>query len=274
MRDIIMFIILTCTSLFAMAGSVDHHHPKFANPDVRSNDNFVTIRAGSFQMGSPVSEANRDSDESLHEVTITKDFSIQTTVVTQAQYFLAIGCNPSHFQKRSYCGNDYVEINGASLCPNNPVEQVSWEDAQDFIAKLNLADSDYSYRLPTEAEWEFSARGGTQTAYWYGNDANRLGDYVWFNGSQTHAVGSKPANQYGLYDAQGNVGQWVQDLYVKDLGSSHQTDPVGATTGSLRVVRRSFWYDPAYNVRAASRHYGVPWERFYAYGFRLVRTAK
>ena len=238
---------------------------------------FVTIKAGSFQMGSHASEANRKDDEDLHIVTISKDFSIQATVVTQKQYFLVMGHNPSYFKFRSDCSNDYVEINKTALCPNNPVENVSWTDTQDFIAKLNAFDSNYSYRLPTEAEWEFSTRGGTQTMYWYGNEVDKLSDYAWFDENsknQTHAVKSKPANQYGLYDAHGNVWQWVQDWYKISLGSLHQNDPVGAASGPFRVVRGGSWSFNAPHLRAAGRGLDFPTDRSNDVGFRLVRTAK
>ena len=130
--------------------AADRPHPKFANPDVRNSNNFVKIKAGKFKMGTPSSESNREDDETLHAVTITRDFEMQSTVVTQAQYFLVMGNNQSDFKNRSYCSSDYVEINGTSLCPNHPVENVSWNDAQDFINKLNATDADFSYRLPTE----------------------------------------------------------------------------------------------------------------------------
>lgn len=237
---------------------------------------FVKISAGSFKMGTPSSEDKRDYDEDLHEVTISHDFEVQSTVVTQAQYFLAMGYNPSYFKSSSYCSSDFVEINGTSMCPNNPVEQVSWQDAQDFIAKLNATDADYLYRLPTEAELEYAIRAGSQTAYWYGNDADRLGDYAWFDGnsgSKTHAVGSKPANPWGLYDAHGNVWQWASDWYGK-YSTSRQVDPTGAASGSGRVFRGGGWYSYARYLRSGIRFYFDPGGRYYNVGFRLVRAHK
>ncbi len=237
---------------------------------------FVKVKAGSFQMGSPSSESGRYSDEDLHEVTISRDFEIQSTVVTQAQYFLAMGYNPSSFKSKNYCPGDYVEINGTSLCPNNPVEQVSWNDAQEFIAKLNSTDAAYLYRLPTEAEWEYSARAGSQAAYWFGNDPNRLGDYAWFygnSGDQTHAVGSKGANSWGLYDASGNVWQWTSDWYGK-YSTSRQTDPRGASSGSGRVLRGGSWNDNAQDLRSGARGSLDAGYRNYVVGFRLLRTSR
>ena len=257
--------------------AADIPHPKFANPDARSSDNFVKIKAGTFKMGTPSSETNRDNDETLHTVTITRDFEMQATVVTQAQYFLAMEYNPSGVKHRSYCPSDYVEINGTSLCPNHPVVQVSWNDAQDFINKLNATDADFSYRLPTEAETEYAIRAGTQSAYWFGDSADRLGDYAWFNGNSgnhTHAVGTKPANPWGLYDASGNVWQWVSDRYSDKLPSSHQTDPVGAASDSDRMIRGGGWYDGAQYLRSGFRNSRDPGFRYDFVGFRLVRTAK
>ena len=228
-------------------------------------------------MGSPSCETDRDSDETLHAVTITRDFEMQSTVVTQAQYFLAMGYNPSGFKNRSYFSSDCLEINGTSLCPNHPVENVSWNDAQDFINKLNATDTDYSYRLPTEAELEYAIRAGTQSAYWFGDDADSLGDYAWFDGNsgaQTHEVGTKPANSWGLYDASGNVSQWVSDWYSDKLSSSNQTDPVGSASGSYRVVRGGGWGYGARLLRSGYRGNGVPGYRYDNVGFRLVRTAK
>ena len=275
MKKIVLLGLIFFLPLFSFA--TDISYPSFANPEVRSNDNFVKIKAGSFQMGSPSCETDRDSDETLHAVTITRDFEMQSTVVTQAQYFLAMGYNPSDFKNRGYCSSDYVEINGTSLCPNHPVEQVSWNDAQDFINKLNATDVDFSYRLPTEAEAEYSIRAGTQSAYWFGDGADRLGDYAWFDGNsgnQTHAVGTKPANPWGLYDASGNVWQWVSDWYSDKLSSSNQTDPVGSASGSFRVLRGGSWLSFARYLRSGYRFYGVPGVRYDSVGFRLVRTAK
>jgi len=135
---------------------------------------FVKIPRGSFQMGSPNSEANRSDGETLHTVTISHDFEMAVTDTTQLQWFDVMGNNPSYFKSQQYCQSDYISMNGTDLCPNNPVEQVSWDDAQAFIAKLNKGNDGYTYRLPTEAEWEYAAPAGTQTAYYFGDDATQL----------------------------------------------------------------------------------------------------
>lgn len=251
-----------------------YSHPKFANPDIRSNDNFVFIKAGKFEMGTLTDV--KGHDETLHRVIISKDFEMQTTAVTQGQYLLVMGYNPSYFKKNKYCKNDYIQIDGIEICPNNPVESVSWEDAQSFINKLNTKDNQYQYRLPTEAEWEYSANSDY---YWYLDEGN-VGDYTWYlknSEFHTHIVGTKPANPFGLYDMLGNVYQWVQDWYGAYL-SSPQIDPTGPATGTTRVFRGSSWQSfysgKLGDVRVANRVKREPSDRMNVLGFRLVRTLK
>ncbi len=237
---------------------------------------FVGVRAGTFQMGSPASEKNRESDEIAHSVTLTKDFEIQQTEVTQAQWFLVMGYNPSSFKSKDSCPEDYLEINGTALCPNHPVETVSWNDTQEFIKKINQGNDGYSYRLPTEAEWEYAARSGTQTAYSFGDDSGYLREYGWYyenSGNRTHAVGSKKGNSNDLYDVHGNVWEWVQDWYA-GYPSSSQRDPMGGTSGSFRVLRGGSWSSGARYLRSAIRLDVGPGYRWSLVGFRLLRTAK
>ena len=122
-------------------------------------DDFIEVKAGAFVMGSPFAEKSRNQDEFPHLVFLTQDFQIQTTEVTQFQYFSVTGSNPSYFKEEKYCEFEYEVIDGISLCPNHPVEKVSWNDVQKFISQLNEKDDQYIYRLPTEAEWEYAARG-------------------------------------------------------------------------------------------------------------------
>lgn len=220
---------------------------------------FKRIPAGTFTMGSPSSEADRGSDEVQHQVTISQAFYMQTTEITQGQWRAVMGSNPSYF---SSCGDD---------CP---VEQVSWNDLQNFILYLNEMGQG-TYRLPTEAEWEYAARAGTTTAYSFGSNPNNLGSYGWYlsnASSTTHPVAQKLPNPWGLYDMYGNVWEWVQDWYGS-FTSSAVTDPQGASSGSDRVVRGGSWYRDPVSLRSANRDYGDPGNRGLGIGARVLRTA-
>jgi len=228
---------------------------------------FVLIPAGTFSMGSPPNEPGRGSNETLHQVTISKPFYMQTTLVTQGQWKKVKGGNPSNFKK---CGDD---------CP---VENVSWNDVQDFIKKLNQLEGDNKYRLPTEAEWEYAARAGTTTPFFTGNclstdEANYDGNYPLtdcpkgkFRG-KTVRVGSFTANAWGLYDMHGNVFEWCQDWYG-DYPSGEVTDPSGPSAGSGRVLRGGHWRTHARYCRSAYRDAITPDSRNDIVGFRLVMT--
>lgn len=240
------------------------------------NMQFVQIRPGSFMMGSPEGEADRYRNERLHLVQLTNGFEMQTTSVTQKQYFDVMGVNPSRFKDHANCPRTFVVVRGTPMCPNNPVEQVSYDDVQLFLSQLNAHHGNgYFYRLPTEAEWEYAARAGTSMAYSFGNDPSQLALYGWFSGNsgnQTHEVGQLRPNGFGLYDMHGNVWQWVQDLYADDYGSANQINPTGAASGPYRVFRGGSWGSSARALRSANRSYDVPAGRGSNLGFRLVRT--
>ena len=216
---------------------------------------FVRIPAGSFMMGSD----NGDSDEKpVHRVKISRSFYIQTTEVTQAQWKAVMGNNPSRFKG-----------------DNLPVERVSWNDAQEFIKRLNRKEGGSKYRLPTEAEWEYAARAGSTGAYCFGDDKSRLGDYAWYisnSGNKTHRVGAKKPNRWGLYDMHGNVWEWVQDRFGS-YSSSPSTDPSGPSSGTDRVDRGGGWSASAGHCRSANRVRGEPGLTDNDLGFRVARVA-
>ncbi len=170
---------------------------------------LVLIPKGTFMMGSPESEERRVGNETQHEVTISKDYYLGVTEVTQGQYEKVMGTNPSYFQKQ------IVRKSDTSMYP---VEQVSWGDAVEFCKKLSDLPEEKRagrvYRLPTEAEWEYACRAGGKTAYSFGASSNLLGDYAWFtenSSKQTNPVGQKKPNAWGLCDIHGSVWEWCSD---------------------------------------------------------------
>ncbi|WP_300675296.1 bifunctional serine/threonine-protein kinase/formylglycine-generating enzyme family protein [Desulfoluna sp.] len=217
---------------------------------------FVYIKPGTFMMGSPSGESGRDSDETQHRVTLSKGYYLQTTEVTQGQWKAVMGSNPSLFKN---CGDE---------CP---VENVSWEDAQTFIRKLNTREGGSHYRLPTEAEWEVGCRGGSETPYANGKSLSSLGWYDDNSGNKTHPVAQKRSNAWGLYDMHGNVYEWCQD-WSADYPSGNVTDPVGPSSGSRRVERGGSWGSRARSCRSANRSSVSLGSRSVDVGFRLART--
>ncbi len=224
---------------------------------------FVLIPAGSFMMGSPPEESGRKNDEKQHEVTISKPYYLQTIEVAQWQWEKVMGDNPSSFSKS---GDD------------RPVESVSWDDVQKFIKKLNEMEGNdkFKYRLPTEAEWEYACRANTRTLFYFGNTEEELKLLGWYHensGGQTHPVGEKEPNEFGLYDMHGNVWEWCQDWYDKHYyRMSSEENPLGPQTGADRVIRGGSWFLVAQYCRAANRFYFSPVNRFYDLGFRLARS--
>lgn len=209
---------------------------------------FCHIPAGTFRMG---------GIGNVHQVTISKDFYLGKYPVTQAQWEAVIGSNPSFFK-------------GAE----RPVETVSWEDCQQFIKKLNHQIGKSVYRLPTEAEWEYACRAGSITAYSFGDDDDRLGEYCWYDinsGGESHPVGQKIPNPWGLYDMHGNVWEWCQDWYTADYPAGTMTDPDGPPSSSDRVLRGGGWYDGARRCQSGFRSFFSPDFRNSFFGFRLVR---
>jgi formylglycine-generating enzyme required for sulfatase activity len=220
---------------------------------------------GNFTMGSPKSEKDRQDDEHQVLVRLTQGFWLAETECTQGQWQAVMGSNPSDFKG-----------------PKLPVETVSWDDAQEFIAKMNglkVLPTDWKWALPTEAQWEYACRAGTPTAFAFGDSlssrqANFNGNYPYGGGAkgpylkQTVDVGSYPANGWGLHDMHGNVWERCADWYGEKLRGG--VDPTGVSTGTDRVFRGGGWYFIGGGCRSAYRSGDPPDSRGYDLGFRLA----
>jgi formylglycine-generating enzyme required for sulfatase activity len=217
---------------------------------------MVLVPAGKFVMGSPKKEDGRDDDEAQHEVTLTKSYYMGKYEVTQEQWKAVMGKNPSYSKNAKY-----------------PVTDVSWNDCQEFIKKLN-AKTDGGYRLPTEAEWEYACRAGTSTAYSFGDeitpkDANLRYSEI----GKPIEVGSYNPNAFGLYDMHGNVWEWCEDWKV-NYPKGAVTDPKGPAKGEYRVLRGGSFVSHASTARSSNRSNDCsPTVRDDLVGFRLARTA-
>ena len=209
-------------------------------------------------MGSDSDEA-KDDEKPVHRVKITKPFYIGVYPVTQDQYKAVMGKNPSVFEGLS-----------------RPVETVSWEGAVEFCRKLSEMAGE-SYRLPTEAEWEYACRAGTTTEYYWGDEID--GAYCWYydnSGSKTRPVGKKKPNPWGLFDILGNVWEWCSDRFDIDqfedyYSRSPSRDPQGPSSGERRVLRGGPWFNYPWFLRVSLRSSYSPGDRFYSNGFRCLR---
>ena len=220
---------------------------------------FVLIPAGEFDMGSPSTERDRDNDEGpVHRIKISRPFYMGKYEVTQQQYYVVAKSKPSKFKQEG-----------------RPVENVSWDQADRFCRKLSKIKGG-SYRLPTEAEWEYACRAGSQDRFYFGDDLtySQIEQYAWYSensDSATHLVGEKKPNSFGLYDMHGNVWEWCGDWYAADYyRHSITVDPHGPYNGKSRVFRGGGWFHRARYCRSASRSSCEPvYIRNYV-GFRIV----
>jgi formylglycine-generating enzyme required for sulfatase activity len=218
--------------------------------------NMIAVQGGTFSMGftSDQGEEYQYDEKPVHQVTLS-DFSIGKYEVTQAQWRAVMGTNPSYFR----------------YCETCPVEMVSWLDIQDFLSKLNSLTGK-NYRLPTEAEWEYAARGGNRSKGYKFSGSNSVDTVGWYwnnSGEKTQPVGRKAPNELGIYDMTGNVFEWCQDWYG-DYRSSSQTNPHGASSGFTRVIRGGCWNNTASNMRVSNRGGNSPRGRYTDVGFRLA----
>ena len=279
--------------------------PVFDESVVGKAGRFVALKASvqspiEFEMGSPETQVDRGYGEKLHKVRLTKSFEIQSTDVTQLQWHMVMKdtkmATPSYFKNQTNCDpGNFMNVKAtdgtqAGICKNHPVEQVSWDDAKKFIKKLNTMQNTYTYRLPTEAEWEYVAKAGLPAEYSYGWGGDFDGNYAWYSGNsknQTHEVGTKngvpsPQNPNDLmYDMSGNVWQWIEDWYGENYGLTPEQlkvttqDPQDpSTAGSNRVVRGGGWSYDARVLRSGVRSGYGPGNRYNGLGFRLVRTGR
>ncbi len=267
-----LFIIISCLPLSCFHKRIKHktyHKNKIGMK-------FVYVPKGAFMMGSPLSEPHRNEDERLHKVYISNPFFIQTTEVTQKQWKMVMGNNPSYFKDR---GDRF------------PVENISWTDAQMFIRKLNKLENTKRYRLPTEAEWEYACRAGTKTPFTFGkcistNQANYDGRYPVKDCPKGNFIKSPSPvetflpNAWGVYDMHGNVYEWCQDRcnidkdgysIITNTYKDDQDNPI-SKIGRFRIIRGGSWYYSARHCRSAYRSYNTRNYRNFNLGFRLVAS--
>jgi formylglycine-generating enzyme required for sulfatase activity len=247
---------------------------------------FTTISNGTFTMGSPVGEVGRNAFiENQHSVTISTNFEMSVTEITQHQWFSVMGTNPSSFATVADCPASHTTISGVQMCPNFPVERVSWLNTQAFIATMNAtagltcaglpSDPSGCVRLPTEAEWEYATRAGTTIAWSWGSTTVPGPSHAWYgvnSGNQPQDVATKMANPSGLHDVHGNVWEWVNDWYI--AAPAGGTDPTGPATGGFKVNRGGA-YNTGSNciqLRSAVRQPLGANGTYSQVGFRLARN--
>ena len=229
--------------------------PYVENANCGLDMKMVYVEGGTFTMGATSEQSGEaDSDESpTHSVTLDS-YYIGECEVTQAQWQKIMGNNPSSFKGDS-----------------RPVEQVSWEDAQNFCRELS-AITGKTYLLPTEAQWEYAARGGKHSKGYKYSGSYAIDAVAWYDGNSgnaTHPVKQKRANELGLYDMSGNVWEWCSDWYGS-YSSSSQNNPTGASSGQYRVLRGGSWYNGARYCRSSDRGFNTPSHRYDSHGFRVV----
>lgn len=221
---------------------------------------FILVEPGCFQMGNAKLSTDRTAGETpSHKVCLQKSIYLGETEVTQKQWEDVMGSNPSK-----------VKIY------DKPVDKVSWNDIQEFIEKLNAKDGGKYFRLPTEAEWEYAARAGSEDDYSFGDNPKSLPEFAWFGNlgykGSSHEVAQKDPNKWGLYDMHGNVWEWVNDWYSPTYYSeSPVNDPLGPETGKYRVYRGGSFVGKASELRVSVRYSAMPSTRTQDLGFRLVR---
>ena len=260
----ILFFTMLLSALLVCGCSKDKESDNEVEPTISDvltvtvNDvtfDMIGVEGGTFTMGvTAEQDSDAYSDENpVHNVTLSS-YYIGQTEVTQSLWKAVMGSNPSYFD-----GDDL------------PVEQVNWDDCQEFVLKLNQITGK-TFRLPTEAEWEYAARGGSKSRGYKYSGSDNLDSVAWYDvtsGPRTYTVKTKAPNELGLYDMSGNVYEWCQDWYG-DYSSSAQTDPTGPITGEYRVSRGGCWSSDSRNCRVAYRYCFTPTFSYVYIGLRLV----
>jgi uncharacterized protein (TIGR02996 family) len=250
---------------------------------------FALVLPGTFRMGSPKSERYRKSHERSHRVTLTRPFFLGVCPVTvgEFEHFVAATNSRTEAERSGgaygFVGGEWKQdatvtwrSPGFAQTERHPVVCVNWNDAQDMIAWLNEQEKGLVYSLPTEAQWEYACRAGTETANFLGEDDEGLDEYAWFayhSQERTHPVATKKPNAWGLSDMHGNVWEWCADWYG-DYPTGKVVDPPGASRGSYRVSRGGSWYGVAANCRSAARTYSDPDAGDTTSGFRLAVSVR
>jgi len=237
---------------------------------------FVKIPNGSFMMGTKVPNCPKDDpltekneredctenitrDERPYHKESISSFYMQTTEVVQYQWYKIMGNNPAHFK---------TEVLGYNS-QNNPIENISWKDVKEFIRRLNSKEKTNIYRLPTEKEWEYVARAGSQDKWHFGNNKNQLKNYAWYGENSeksTHPVAKKQPNSWGIYDMNGNVYEWTNSCYTQKYNQGCYVD--------YKILRGGSWSSDTFRTRAAFRYFNRPIKRYNDVGFRLVRSLR
>jgi len=247
---------------------------------------FIKVESGEFIMGS---NKGRKNEKPAHKVVISEQYELGMYEVTQKFWFEIMCTTPAdqlEILRKDLGKPDHQDLRGVG--DNNPMYLVSWNEVQLFLQNLNAISTSYSYRLPTEAEWEYAARAGTQTFYSFGNSESELSEYGWYaeNTSNTNPIGMKKPNPWGFYDMHGNVYEWVQDR-ADDYSRKSQTDPKGPNpdkdtgkvfsigdSGPDRIMKGGCWGNRAESSHSARRTINSPNSRSRGIGFRLVRMKK
>jgi formylglycine-generating enzyme required for sulfatase activity len=306
MRTFLLFALFTFIAAAPDVTDVKVNEPVTAKPGTVFRDcpdcpEMVVIPAGSFTMGSPESEKTwaashgaspqSVSDEAPQHHVVVRSFALGKFDVTRAEY--AVFVRETGYPPGDGCGKDSFKWNkvpdlnwqspGYNQTDRDPVVCVSWQDARVYLSWLNgkvrgtaSSQHDGPYRLPSEAEWEYAARAGATTPFWWGDDDSGAAAHAWYKDNSdghTHPVGSKPANAFGLYDIVGNVWQWTEDCYVDGYAKA-PTDGSAAEsgTGCMRVDRGSCWLYRSWLLRSATRERNPADFRDVIMGFRVART--